>query len=549
MALVVGNAAYEQAPLSNPLHDSQLVARALNTIGFKVTVVENATIDRLEAELKQFSDLARGADIALFYYAGHGFAVSDRGGPRNFLMGVDADVTSTSERSLRHYGLPLDDVIAAFSEAVKTTLIFVDACRNDPSITRAVGGSGRSAVAIDRSVGENVLVGLSTRLGDVAADGEPGKGSPFARAFSDNIVKAGLRVDDAFREARLAVTAETNGSQRPEIGRDDLSKPLVLVPQEEDSAAYDQAVAVGTCGAYQAFGRRYPNSYFVDLAKERAIQLCADGAVASSAATPTAPKGSEAIEPDVMLALAPDINKNDRPSPIVVRGRAIMYEERTNSVDGTATPGAAIWSEIQESPGGDNPPEPAIRAEVTIPGKDVQLRLTIKRNADKTLPTSHIIEMMFITPDGFAGGGIDNILRIAMKNAEQEAGQPLVGIPAKIADGFFLVALNDNEAEIDANMALLRDRSWIDIPVVYNTGRRALITIEKGTAGSEIVTAALDRWNGSAESLVRLKNAGVTSNGNGGPPTSSENTGAPTSTNSAGNPSNDSFLEMLFGQQ
>ena len=50
----------------------------------------------------------------------------------------------------------------------------------------------------------------------------------------------------------------------------------------------------------------------------------------------------------------------------------------------------------------------------------------------------------------------------------------MVGIPAKIADGFFLVALNDSEPEIDANSALLRDRNWIDIPVVYKTGRRAL---------------------------------------------------------------------------
>ena len=102
---------------------------------------------------------------------------------------------------------------------------------------------------------------------------------------------------------------------------------------------------------------------------------------------------------------------------------------------------------MQESPGGDLPPEPAIRAEATIPGKDIQLRMTIRRNADQTLPASHIIEMIFLTPDGFEGGGIDNILRVAMKSSEQDAGSPLIGIPAKIADGFFLVALNDTKAE------------------------------------------------------------------------------------------------------
>ncbi|RVC59810.1 hypothetical protein EN779_15135, partial [Mesorhizobium sp. M4B.F.Ca.ET.088.02.2.1] len=44
------------------------------------------------------------------------------------------------------------------------------------------------------------------------------------------------------------------------------------------------------------------------------------------------------------------------------------------------------------------------------------------------LPASHIIEMIFLTPEGFDGGGVDNILRIAMKSSEQDAGSPLIGI-------------------------------------------------------------------------------------------------------------------------
>ena len=144
---------------------------------------------------------------------------------------------------------------------------------------------------------------------------------------------------------------------------------------------------------------------------------------------------------------------------LAVGQKAIFYEERTSASEGSAEPGSIVWSLVQESPGGNLPPEPAIRAEATIPGKDVQLRMTIKRNADQSLPASHIIEMIFLTPDGFAGGGIDNILRVAMKGSEQEAGNPLIGIPAKIADGFFLVALNDSKAETDANLTLLRRQS------------------------------------------------------------------------------------------
>jgi len=179
---------------------------------------------------------------------------------------------------------------------------------------------------------------------------------------------------------------------------------------------------------------------------------------------------------------------------VQVGQRAIFYEERTNSADGSAEPGSIVWSVVQETPGGDLPPEPAIRAEATIPGKDVQLRMTIRRNADNTLPASHIIEMIFLTPQNFEGGGIDNVLRVALKSSEQDAGTPLAGIPAKISDGFFLIALNDSAQDKDANLKLLRERSWLDVPLVYKSGRRALITMEKGIPGEKVFDDVLKSW-------------------------------------------------------
>jgi len=179
---------------------------------------------------------------------------------------------------------------------------------------------------------------------------------------------------------------------------------------------------------------------------------------------------------------------------VAVGQKAIYYEERTNVAQGSAEAGNVVWSLVQESPGGDEPPEPAIRGEVQIPGKDVQLRMTIRRNADETLPASHIIEMIFLTPAGFEGGGIDNLLRIALKKAEQDAGSPLIGIPAKIADGYFLVALNDTKADEDANLSLLRNQEWIDVPVIYKSGRRALLTMEKGMPGGKVFDEAIRAW-------------------------------------------------------
>ncbi|BCG77830.1 hypothetical protein [Mesorhizobium sp. 113-3-3] len=212
----------------------------------------------------------------------------------------------------------------------------------------------------------------------------------------------------------------------------------------------------------------------------------APAAPADAAATPPpAPAGATPAAP----AAAPATQTS-----VPVGQKAIFYEERTSTAQGSAEPGSIVWSLVQESPGGDLPPEPAIRAEATIPGKDIQLRMTIRRNTDQTLPASHIIEMIFLTPDGFEGGGVDNILRVAMKSSEQDAGSPLIGIPAKIADGFFLVALNDTKADEDANMTLLRGQDWIDVPVVYKTGRRALLTMEKGIPGEKVFDEAIKAW-------------------------------------------------------
>lgn len=179
---------------------------------------------------------------------------------------------------------------------------------------------------------------------------------------------------------------------------------------------------------------------------------------------------------------------------VAVGQRAIFYEERTSATDGSAQQGNTVWSIVQESPGADLPPEPAIRAEATIPGKDIQLRMTIRRNADTTLPASHIAELIFLTPADFEGGVIDNLLRMTFKETEEATGNPIVGSPAKIGDGFFLIALADGAQETDANMQLFRRMKWIDIPIVYRSGRRALMTLERGIPGDRVFEEALKAW-------------------------------------------------------
>ncbi len=179
---------------------------------------------------------------------------------------------------------------------------------------------------------------------------------------------------------------------------------------------------------------------------------------------------------------------------IPVGQKAIFYEERTSGAEGSARTGAVVWSVVRESPGNDRPPEPAIRGELSIPEVGLNVRMTLRRNADATLPASHILELIMSVPDDFPGGTIEDVQRVNLKPTEESAGAPLLATPVKVADRFFLVAMENAPAAQEANLSLLREQNWIDLPVVYRTGRRALFTMEKGLVGDQVFKQVLDAW-------------------------------------------------------
>lgn len=277
-------------------------------------------------------------------------------------------------------------------------------------------------------------------------------------------------------------------------------KPVKVPPPSEETASAEPPppapLPAGNGGeTSDKFTQRLlPDGNEVDPGPAGGGSSIGEGSSVVALTTPppsSAPDAGQPVAPG--SPSAPQQGESTQPG-VAVGQKAIYYEERTNVAQGSAEAGNVVWSLVQESPGGDEPPEPAIRGEVQVPGKDVQLRMTIRRNADETLPASHIIEMIFLTPSGFEGGGIDGLLRIALKAAEQDAGSPLIGIPAKIADGYFLVALNDTKADEDANLSLLRNQEWIDVPVIYKSGRRALLTMEKGIPGGKVFDEAIKAW-------------------------------------------------------
>lgn len=212
--------------------------------------------------------------------------------------------------------------------------------------------------------------------------------------------------------------------------------------------------------------------------------------------------GSEQAAPQAPAAggiSAPEASSpatNTLPALAPGQSNAILYEEGASANDNTLSPGVVVWTLGSESIAEGLPEEPVISGRMDIPARDLVLLLSIKRNVDEALPASHVIELVFATPDDFPGGSIANINRFVLKDSEQARGDNLVGVPARIDDGIFLIALN-NLAEARArNISLLRNQSWIDIPLEYRTGRRALVTLEKGEAGQKVFTDAFAAWDG-----------------------------------------------------
>ena len=180
-------------------------------------------------------------------------------------------------------------------------------------------------------------------------------------------------------------------------------------------------------------------------------------------------------------------------APVAGGEKLFLYEERIGQATPVAVPGTISWTAVREN-GPDGRPDPQIQGRITVPERGISALLTFKRNTDNSLPASHIIEVVFSVPADFEGGAIENLQRIAMKRTEQDRGDPLVAVTAKVTDDTYLVALNDFEDVVKRNMELLSTRAWIDIPVTYRNGRRALITLDKGTTGGNVFQQVLREW-------------------------------------------------------
>ena len=216
VALVVGNSNYAQVgTLANPANDANDISAALKSAGFEVILGLDVDKREFDTKVRNFADLLADADVAIFFYAGHGLQVSGR----NYLIPVDARLQS--ERDLDFDAVNLDFVLKQMElgRADKTNIVFLDACRDNPftrNLARSMGtrsaSIGKGLAQVDTGVG--TFISYSTQPGNVALDGT-GRNSPFTAALAKHVREPGHNLTSVMIQVRKDVLAATGGKQVP----------------------------------------------------------------------------------------------------------------------------------------------------------------------------------------------------------------------------------------------------------------------------------------------------------------------------------------------
>jgi hypothetical protein len=177
-----------------------------------------------------------------------------------------------------------------------------------------------------------------------------------------------------------------------------------------------------------------------------------------------------------------------------VAQRVVLYDEDPAEPQGKQYVGTVVWHTEPVAATATQPADVAVRADLEIPDRKLKMTFYLRRNSDSSLPASHTIELTFMLPPDFAGGGIANVPGVLMKSNEQTRGTPLAGSAVKVTNDFFLVGLSNIDADRSRNLQLLKERGWFDIPLVYSNQRRAIIAIEKGSPGERAFADAFAAW-------------------------------------------------------
>ena len=270
VALVIGMSDYQHAPrLANTLNDAGDMAEALKRLDFKVIIGRNLDKAALDRIVREFADELRGADVGLFYYAGHAVQIEGH----NHMIPVDAKLDR--EASVDFEATRLELVHRTMEREAKTNILFLDACRDNPMARNLARSLGTRSTKIGHGLatfesGEGTLIAFSTQPGNVALDGD-GRNSPYTAALLRHISSPGEDLSSILIKVRNDVMRETERRQVP-WEHSALTARFFFVPADPNDdkrqVSQDEVFWASIKGsklpsAYELYLERFPNGRYV----------------------------------------------------------------------------------------------------------------------------------------------------------------------------------------------------------------------------------------------------------------------------------------------
>lgn len=213
VALVIGVSKYDKVPaLANPAKDAKLVQTTLQKLGFQVKVLTDPNRTQLIEGLGEFEETAKDSEAAVIYYAGHGAMIDGV----NYLLPKDA--VSTNKSALTGTAVESARLGQSLMGAKSVRLIILDACRNNPTATRSLGGNSRGLTRETGPTSVAVVTLMAAGPGQVAQDGASGAAnSPFAIALTQGMSRPGVTVGELPSYVQAEVERMTEGEQTPDL--------------------------------------------------------------------------------------------------------------------------------------------------------------------------------------------------------------------------------------------------------------------------------------------------------------------------------------------
>lgn len=230
IALVIGNAAYPQ-PLLNPVNDARAMAERLRRLGFEVLLRTDINAQQLQKASAEFSTQARGADIALVFYAGHGA----QAGEANYVLPLGANMNALSAAAIAAQGVSVSSLAGDLQRTgARGAVLILDACRQEYTRGGAMvvpgGGNAASHGFADTAAPRGVVIAYSAGPGALARDfwSPDSRNSPYTSALLDALDAPGLPMSDVFSQVAARVAAMTHDVQKPRVSFGETSARLVL---------------------------------------------------------------------------------------------------------------------------------------------------------------------------------------------------------------------------------------------------------------------------------------------------------------------------------